>query len=187
MTEYFLARGPAAFIQNLVIPLLQEIGRRWSENRLSISSEHMFTASVRNLLGLAWNQGPAQPSRMVAVFTTPQGELHELAVLAAAVSAKSHGVRAVYLGPQLPPEEVIGAAEKLDADLVCLGSLTLDPSDLGRQLQMIVSRLPDRTRLWLGVGDGQRVAFPAHPKVRIFTNLFDFESAVRIESALAVR
>ena len=65
LTDFFLARGPIALVQDMVLPTLREIGDRWEKNSLSTIAEHLFSASARNLLGLALNQGPRPSSGVV--------------------------------------------------------------------------------------------------------------------------
>ncbi len=185
LTDYFLARGPIAFCQELIMPTLREIGDRWEKASLSAIAEHLFSASARNLLGLALNQGQMPTGSMVAMFTTPEGEPHELAVLAAAVSAKMFGVQAIFLGPQSPPVELAKAAAKLNVDVVCIGSLVLPTADLERQIDLLTSTLPPNIELWLGRPEPIDEVLSIHPRVRVFSDLFDYENAMRTKATLA--
>lgn len=185
LTDFFLARGPIALVQDMVLPTLREIGDRWEKNSLSTIAEHLFSSSARNLLGLALNQGPRPSSGVVAMFTTPEGEPHELAVLAAAVSAKMFGVQAIFLGPQSPPVELAQAAAKLDADIVCIGSLVLPADKLGQQIELLREALPRKTELWLGRPKPVDEAFSNLSRLRVFSDLFDYENAMRTKATLS--
>lgn len=185
LTDYFLARGPVAFCQELILPTLREIGDRWEKSSLSVIAEHMFSASARNLLGLALNQGQKATGGLVAMFTTPEGEPHELAVLAAAVSAKMLGVKTIFLGPQSPPAELAAAAAKLDVDIVCIGSVVLPAAELKRQIDGLMAVLPQNMEVWLGKPEPLGPEFSARPRLRVFSDLFDYENAMRAKATLA--
>jgi methanogenic corrinoid protein MtbC1 len=45
------------------------------------------------------------------LVTTPQGQLHELGALIVSAVASTEGWNVTYLGPNLPAEEIVGAAE----------------------------------------------------------------------------
>ena len=119
------------------------------------------------------------------MFTTPEGEPHELAVLAAAVSAKMFGVQAIFLGPASPPVELAQAAARLDADIVCIGSLVLPADKLGHQIELLSEALPRKTELWLGRPKPVDEVFSNHPRLRVFSDLFDYENAMRTKATLS--
>lgn len=185
LAEYFMARGPINFAQDVVLPTLREIGRQWADGTVSVSSEHLFTASARSLLGLALNQGPAQSEDITMMFTTPAGEPHELGVLAAAVAAKNRGIRVIYLGPQLPPEEMLQAAEQINADIVCLGSVVLRGQALFNQIDQVLAALPANRELWLGGNPSLVSEISSHPQLQFFHDLEAFENALRIKTLLS--
>lgn len=182
LSEFLMVHGPIDFAQDIVLPTLREIGRQWAQGTVSISSEHMFTASARSLLGLALLQGPAQSEDLCVMFSTPTGEPHELGVMAAAVAARNRGIRVAYLGPQLPPDEILHAAETVEADIICLGSVLLGGQALGDQVGPILADLPDKCELWLGGNANPTPEISTHPLLRMFPDLEAFENALRIKT-----
>jgi methylmalonyl-CoA mutase cobalamin-binding subunit len=54
------------------------------------------------------------------IVTTPPGQLHEFGALMAAATAVENGWEVVYLGPNLPAEEIAAAARQRGADAVAL-------------------------------------------------------------------
>lgn len=128
------ALGPLRFAASVAAPLLREIGERWQGGRLCMASEHLASSLVRSLLGASLRRrgGLGAP---VVVFTTPPGERHELGVLMGAVAATESGAHAIYLGPDLPPAELLHAAETLEADAVALGVVQLSKREGERALR----------------------------------------------------
>jgi DNA-binding transcriptional MerR regulator len=149
LAVHFGAMGPRAFALRVAIPLLAEIGARWESGRLSIASEHLASALTRNMLGVTLRAKPDGNGRLM-LFSTPSGERHELGVLAAASIAIANGARAVYLGPDLPAEEVVASARRLGAGVVVLGVAAARPADVRHYVRRIREELPDDVQIWVG-------------------------------------
>jgi DNA-binding transcriptional MerR regulator/methylmalonyl-CoA mutase cobalamin-binding subunit len=94
----------------LILPLVVEIGERWSKGKLKIINEHMassiLVAFLREMLS-AYHPEAAMPRMVVA---TPVNHWHELGALIAAITAAEAGWHAYYFGPNLPAEEIAAAA-----------------------------------------------------------------------------
>ena len=115
-----VALSQRALIEEVVQPLMEGIGRMWREGDLRVADEHMATAVVRSFVGnmrAAFQVSEAAP-RIVA--TTPAGQLHELGALLASIVATSEGWNSTFLGPNLPAEEIAGAAAQTGARAVLL-------------------------------------------------------------------
>jgi MerR family transcriptional regulator, light-induced transcriptional regulator len=139
------------FIDGVLMPMLQRIGDLWSQGELRIAHEHMASAVVRSTLGRI--QGAYQPleSDPCMLATTPSRQLHELGALAATIAAASEGWRTIYLGPNLPAEELAAAARHYQAKVIAL-SLIYPPDDpkLAEELQLIRRNIPAETRILAG-------------------------------------
>jgi len=105
--------------RQVIVPLMQVIGERWREGTVRVAQEHMATAVVRSFLS-SMRPGTHGPSARRMLLTTPAGQQHELGALMAASAADEAGWDVVYLGPDLPAEEIAAAARQLDVDAVAL-------------------------------------------------------------------
>lgn len=114
-------------LEELLAPLLRRIGELWHEGTLRPSHEHLATAVVRSFLG-GLRDSVAPPGAPTLVVTTPAGQLHELGALLAAATARSEGWQVLYLGPNLPAEEIAAAVEQRQARALAL-SITYPPDD----------------------------------------------------------
>lgn len=113
--------GPEEAILSLALPILEEVGRLWYEGRLSIAEEHLVTtflrARVQELLDFMGH--PAGP---LVLVTTPPGERHEIGAMLVAFFLRRLGVRAVYLGPDTPLEDLKAYVRRLGARAVVLSA-----------------------------------------------------------------
>jgi len=154
--EYGLTRaaallGAVAMIDRVALPLLTHIGENWRDGEIRPAHEHMATAIIRTFLGnmLASFQPSAHAPRLIV--TTPIGQLHEIGALVAAITAASEGWKALYLGPNLPAEEIAGAFHQTGARAVAL-SIVYPPDNprLDHELGMLRERLGQATPIIAG-------------------------------------
>lgn len=144
------ALGNTAFCRKIAMPLLQEAGTRWEHGQGSVASEHLLTSATRGLLGMALRGAPRLPEAPRLIFTTPDDERHELGALIAAVTAAGAGADVTYLGPELPVEEVVSAADRVGAQAVGLSIVTLPLGVARRYLEQLRRALPSETAIWVG-------------------------------------
>ena len=64
--------GSVQFAEQVGLPLLHEVGRRWSNNEITIAAEHLLSNALRTLMGVRILQQPAFASWPTIVFATPQ-------------------------------------------------------------------------------------------------------------------
>jgi methanogenic corrinoid protein MtbC1 len=143
--------GPTLLVQQLMMPLMREVGDRWKQGSLRIAHEHMATALVRSFLGTLQNGKhlPEAAPRLLAA--TPLGQVHELGALMVCVAATTDGWRATYLGVDLPADEIAGAAAQLDARAVALSMVyPADDPRLVRELRELAAQLDPGVALIVG-------------------------------------
>ena len=115
-----LLLGTRALILDLVVPLLHEIGERWVAGSVRVCHEHVASAIIRTVLGSLLATQPPGPRARTIVVATPGGELHELGALLVALLAAVAGWDVLYLGPNLPAEEILAATQTSGAAAVAL-------------------------------------------------------------------
>ena len=135
-----------AFAASIALSAMEEIGRRWSEGKLTVAQEHFASNLIRGrLLGLArgWGGG----SGPLALLACPPGELHDIGLISFGLALRAHGWRIAYLGPDTPVETLREAAGRLSPALVVIAAL-----DPGRFAAVAgeLSSLAGEHRLMLG-------------------------------------
>jgi DNA-binding transcriptional MerR regulator len=158
LADALIALGTRAFLRQVAEPLLEEVGQRWSDGRISVADEHLLSALLRNLLtGVLRLRGPSRgPTILLA---TPVGERHELGLLLAGLTVADAGVPLCYLGTDLPAGEVTAAARRSQAAVVGLGMVNREnrPTALA-EVRRIERALPATVELWLGGRDAENTA-----------------------------
>lgn len=106
----------------LLLPLLGELGARWSKVAGGVAEEHFFSAYLRNKLGARFHhRRPLDTGPKVLAACVP-GELHEIGLLLFALAAHNAGLRVVLLGADVPFAEAAAAARRAQCDAVVLSS-----------------------------------------------------------------
>lgn len=140
-----------ALIDWIVIPVMQKIGDLWREGSLRVAHEHLASAVVRTFLGNMRGGFEILASAPNLIVATPAGQVHELGALIVAVTAASEGWRVTYLGPNLPAEEIAGAAQQNEAKAVTLSIVyPADDPRLRDELRKLRRCLAEETVLLVG-------------------------------------
>ena len=115
--------GVAHGLEDVVMPVLRDLGEGWQEDPSLIAAEHFATNSLRpRLLRMVTAARSAAAPRCVAA--APEGEDHELGVLAAAAVAADLGFRVTYLGARTPSIALERSVATIRPDVVLVGAVT---------------------------------------------------------------
>ncbi len=122
-----VALSQPMFIDRLVVPLMETVGKLWRDGSLRIVHEHLASGVVRTILGGLSTNTALSALAPKMVVTTPTGQLHEIGALIVAAIAESDGWQVVYLGVNLPAEEIAAAVQHHGAKAVALS--VVHPAD----------------------------------------------------------
>lgn len=142
---------PEQLVDEVLAPLLREAGDRWHKGQLSVVQEHLLSSAVRRQLDYALDRHSRSANGPAIGFTTLRGERHELGSLMLAVVTASRGFRAIYMGADLPVEEVGRFCTKVRVAAVAL-SLVTSPEviDVYSQLDTLRGLLAPPVEVWVG-------------------------------------
>ena len=160
---------PEVFTLEVLLPAMREVGRRWSTGEFTIAQEHAASAVLRTQLGALMRLYTPDVGARVVVCATLPAELHEFGARAAGLLAAGRGWNVVYLGPNLPSDEIAEAAVRSRAELVLL-SVVLEQPGVREQLTLLRAKLPKRVRLILG-GAGTRSLSTLAPDLEVMDRL----------------
>jgi len=150
--------GPVRFARDFALPLARQVGERWENGRMSIASEHLATGVLRSLLGSSMVPTAASRLGPTIVFATPAGERHEIGLQAAALTAMGAGAHSIYLGAEVPIDELLQAVKDTGAAVLALGLVALTAADARRSIRAVRDGLPSHVELWVGGAGASEVA-----------------------------
>jgi DNA-binding transcriptional MerR regulator/methylmalonyl-CoA mutase cobalamin-binding subunit len=138
-------------IEKLIIPLVYRIGDLWHDGTIRIANEHLASSIIRSFLSNIIESFHVADSSPKIICATPRGQEHELGALIVGVIAASEGWGVIYLGSNIPVEEIAAAAEQTEAKAVAL-SLVYPKDDplLPRDIIKLGKMLPEKAVLVAG-------------------------------------
>jgi methanogenic corrinoid protein MtbC1 len=150
LTSAALSTEPCEFLKSVVGPILVEIGERWERGELRIVHEHACSTLMRGLLFSLMRLYPANDAQRRVVVGTPAKEDHELGAMMVAMLAAMHGWSVLYLGPDLPAEEIAYAVNDTKADLLMLSVTNLKQKASQKEVAAIEKSIPEHVRILVG-------------------------------------
>lgn len=148
--------SPRDLCLEILIPLFREIGNKVYRNEYSIAQEHTLSAIVifhiGQMIGQHYQVGNQKEG--LILITTPEGEMHEIGILAAALLCVHHNLKFIFLGPSLPHSSLAEAANSLGATALLLGATKGHELDDNRTIDDYIKKLKlelkNKTDIWVG-------------------------------------
>lgn len=159
LSQRLARNGLERMITETLPRLNRAVGDAWSNNRLAIYEEHLYTEQLKSLLRQAIGALPpgTQPPR-VLLGTVP-GEQHVLGLLMVEALLALRGIQVVSLGAQTPLGDLAAAARAHRADIVALSFSSAFPArQLAPVMKQLRGLLPAETGLWIGGAGCRRYA-----------------------------
>ncbi|MCB0729807.1 MAG: MerR family transcriptional regulator [Ignavibacteriae bacterium] len=170
------------FIESVVYPLLVKIGKMWQEGEIRIVQEHISTAVIRKFLTSLIDNNSVSENAPKIVIATPKGQFHELGALIIGVIASSDGWNVIYMGPDLPGEEIAAAIHKLHPKVVALSIVY--PNDdfvLDREMRKLKKLLNNGSRIIVGGASANAYAdILSDMNAEIINNIQEFRKELEI-------
>jgi cobalamin-dependent methionine synthase I len=179
-----LMSAPQLF-NEVLKPLLTEVGERWHRGQFSIAQERLISGAVRKHLGLFLDTFDRNSRGRAIVFATLEGERHELGLLMSAILCASHGFKVHYLGPDLPAAEIARYAREVGASVIAL-SVVLENGlpVLSEALHELVAGITPDQAVWLGGSAAERLDAGATPeRCTIVRDPFELERRLEMLAA----
>lgn len=109
--------------EKVLIPAEREVGRLWHAGKANVAEEHLVTTTTRRAMAaLSARFEPAESNGKTVVIAAVAGNAHELGVRALADFFDFAGWRVIFLGSDLPAEDLAHGVRFFDADLAVLSA-----------------------------------------------------------------
>ena len=151
LAQALVEMNVTAVLEDLIGPLMDEIGEQWRTGALRVANEHLASAAVRTFLGSVHELQRVDEAAPKIIVTTPARQLHEIGAVLAASAAAVAGWNVIYLGPNLPADEIAGAVTGSGVNIVALS--VIYPADdplMGRELLRLRRGVGDSVALLVG-------------------------------------
>jgi len=144
---FALYTKPTVYVE-IIAPTLVEVGEAWHRGDIFIATEHFASSYLRGrLLTLlqAYSHHPEMP--MVFIGCAPT-ERHEVGALICAVMLRQQGFNVVYLGQDVPIDDILLAAQREHPALICLSASSATTAMLLRDVQSKLAHIEPPTPLF---------------------------------------
>lgn len=150
--------GGVACMDDVIGPLIGEMGQAWADGRLAVHQEHHASEVIRSFLLEMWRPLAETAAGPVVVCATPPGEIHDLGLQFAATTLALCGRQVRYLGSNTPVDEIVAACRKGNVEACAISvSAFSDPADIARDVAALKKGLPAGVTLLLGGSGAPRV------------------------------
>jgi len=175
--------GQTKVLDQLIIPLLEELGTQWKNGTIRIYHEHLATAVIRKFLSDQLSRVQVSSNAPSIIVTTPLGQLHEMGALIVALTAANLGWQVIYLGANLPAEDIAAAASEKNIKYILM-SIVYPANDplLYTDILQLNQLLNKEVRLLIG---GR--AAKSYQQAINETNSFYFENLNQLRDFLQTR
>lgn len=127
-------------MQQLMMPLLRELGDRWEQGEGAVAEEHFFSVYLRNKLGARFHHRARGAAGVRVLAACLPGEQHDTGLLLFALTAQERGLRPVLLGANMPLGGMAAPIRRADCrGIVLSGSITPAPEVFAEQLPKLVA------------------------------------------------
>lgn len=161
-------------VDEALMPVLREVGCRWEAGETGVAEEHFATAFAREKLLAMVEARAGAASGPLAVLAGLPGERHEIGLLGAAVHLLDAGWRVIYLGLEVPLDELARVLEQRRPALLAISVLRpTEREEFQRVLAALGERTPAGMDVVVGGGGvpGAPLALP--PGVRVLGHYRD--------------
>lgn len=173
--------GLPEFLSRVAVPLLRRIGDEWHAGRFTPAQEHFASAVLYDIIVERMRAFAPPDDAPGILIATPAGERHAIGAALVGAGAAVEGCRVIYLGVDLPAQEIVAAAIASNVSVVALSVLYVEDREriLG-ELRAVRSRLPSGIPLFVGGSGALTLARElSAPGIRISGNVAELYDELR--------
>jgi MerR family transcriptional regulator, light-induced transcriptional regulator len=173
--------GISVFLESVVVPLLRRVGTEWHAGRLTPAQEHLASSIVYDIITETMRSLTQKSGGAPLLVATLSGERHSIGAALVGVAAAVENWKVIYLGADLPPEEIAAAAATAGVRVVAISVVYVDDSArVLADVRSLRTRLPASVTLIAGgAGAGALSAELAAIGVRVGTSLDELKAELR--------
>lgn len=181
LEKEYQEKGILRLYKETITPLLIRMGELWQLSTLNISHEHLFSNTLRKFIIVKTDEVKAekQLNKSVLIFLT-KGEHHEIPILFYNYFLKSFGWDSIYLGANVPTEDLQLAIIQKNPDLVFTSMIINVTGDrFHRNLDSILEIIPEK-KLCLSTTKPIKNKDELYPRLNSINSYDDFVKLFKI-------
>ena len=148
--------------ENLIAPVLVEIGERWHRGEITVTREHYATSLLQQRLAAILRTAPHPNKKNLIWVTCAPGEDHEMGAMLLTIYLRRAGYQTQYLGKNIKASDLINDVNQYQPTLIMLSATTQESAV---NLQMLTKELAKLTTVRPIVGYGGKI-FQKQPELR---------------------
>ncbi len=152
LAEEALAQGwsPSDVATGLLQPGLYQIGKLWSEGKVTVADEHRFTAWCDRTLSLLESHAGVVPGPVRVLICMVEGNAHSLGPRIAALHIRDLGISARALVPGLSDDEILDVCRRESPEVLGLSASMSPGIARARAIAARATELPRPPQVVLG-------------------------------------
>lgn len=148
--------------ENLIAPVLVEIGERWHRGEITVTREHYASTLLQQRLAAILRTAPHPNKKNLIWVTCAPGEDHEMGAMLLTIYLRRAGYQTQYLGKNIKASDLINDVNQYQPTLIMLSASTQESA---ANLQLLTKELAKLTTVRPIVGYGGRI-FQKQPELR---------------------
>ncbi|KAB2907905.1 MAG: MerR family transcriptional regulator [Ignavibacteriales bacterium] len=135
----------------VITPLMHRLGEQWRLGKSRPAHEHLATETIKKFMWSVQSCHSIHSAAPVIVVASPKNQVHDLGAFMLAFVASSEGWRTVFLGSNLPAEDIAAAALRVNAKAIALSIVYPDDDpQLSSDIQKLGILVPNTIKIILG-------------------------------------
>jgi methanogenic corrinoid protein MtbC1 len=137
---------------SILLPAQREIGRLWHKGDVNVAEEHLVTATThRTMSVLMQDSSPHKGSGKTVIAAAVANNAHDIGIRAIADMYQLAGWRTIYLGSDVPIQDLVEVVDFFNADILLLGAtLSTQLSAAGKAIKAVREQCSDKVKIVVG-------------------------------------
>ncbi len=169
-------------LYHLVYPFFEKIGVLWQTGTINPAQEHFISNLIRMKICVAIDSLPAvmtDTAKRIILFL-PEWELHEIGLLTYYYIAKKHGLKVIYLGQNVPMNDLFSVSQTVEPDLLATFFVSaINQTELNDYISELTNHYSNKHLLVAGMQAGN-IDFELADNLHLIKTANDFTKALRL-------
>jgi MerR family transcriptional regulator, light-induced transcriptional regulator len=164
----------------VLYPFFERIGVLWQAGSINPAHEHFITNLVKQKIYVSIDSIPVPAGNDAKKFLLflPEWELHDLGLLVYDYLIKSRGFKVIYLGQNVPEDDVYSVTEFLQPDYFLVAfSNAIDTDKMEAYILRIAARFPDK-RIFITGNQTTGLTSELPPNITVINSALQFSNEI---------